>query len=637
MVSRIKSLITNTAEMFREPRFMCARSGKRFAFSQQIENMICSKRLVYFGEHHEQPEVLQVELALLQALVNHVSNVETASVRVFLEHFSLEQQNLLDKFMQNKRMEISELQQEYDDSGDESFSLEKYSPILEFARAESEKVKLVASFVPRRFASDLVNQGEEIAHKQLSDIDETLAAYVKNHYQPGSDNHYNFFESLISGRSLNSNVEDNHVEQPSDRFRKIFPAQVFKDSVMAGIVAKHLHQPDTKDDKFLVICGAGHSDYGFGVPERLEAVIDKENTCSITVRDAIDYQIEKPEILRDALIVENFGPKNKYPSDLVFLYHEEVTEEDAEYDKEDVEAGIKLEMAEAYDKVADTANRKGNLALAEAVMLSLGYKSSQIEIAGQDAYNFQGVGNPHRHANLEEGDIVLDIGSGLGVDSFIAAAEVGEKGKVFGLDISKGEVRHATKRAEKRDLDSKNIEFIHADMEKIPLPDSSVDCVISNGAFCLAPNKRKSFEEIKRVLKSGGRFSVACTTLLENLDKNINWPICMQVFMPLKEANPLLIDLGFSDVEIDMSDSKMVVELEFPEDHQRLQPALTCNDQVENSDISPPHTNNYDSLIEQTPSSERKRVHVGSKEFEHLKNFDMNKLCARVVFHGKKP
>ena len=57
------------------------------------------------------------------------------------------------------------------------------------------------------------------------------------------------------------------------------------------------------------------------------------------------------------------------------------------------------------------------------------------------------------------------------------------------------------KRAEKRDLDSKNIEFIHADMEKIPLPDNSVDCVISNGAFCLAPNKRKSFEEIKRVLK----------------------------------------------------------------------------------------------------------------------------------------
>ena len=89
---------------------------------------------------------------------------------------------------------------------------------------------------------------------------------------------------------------------------------------------------------------------------------------------------------------------------------------------------------------------------------------------------------------------------------------VGGEGKVIGLDISKGEVQHATKRAKLRGLAPENIEFVQGDMESIPLDDNSIDCVISNGAFCLAPNKRKSFEEIKRVLKPGGRFSVACTT-----------------------------------------------------------------------------------------------------------------------------
>ena len=94
MVSRMKSLIFHTAECLKEPRFLCSRSGQKFAFGQHVENMICSKRLVYFGEHHEQPEVVQIQLKLLETLVNHIDSLETkACVRVFLEHFSLEQQS----------------------------------------------------------------------------------------------------------------------------------------------------------------------------------------------------------------------------------------------------------------------------------------------------------------------------------------------------------------------------------------------------------------------------------------------------------------------------------------------------------------------------------------------------------------
>lgn len=97
-------------------------------------------------------------------------------------------------------------------------------------------------------------------------------------------------------------------------------------------------------------------------------------------------------------------------------------------------------------------------------MSSLGYSAEQFATAGTDAYNFQGVNCPHILAKLQPGELVLDLGSGLGVDSFIAAESVGPTGKVIGLDISKKEVKHTTARAEKRGV-SDNVKFIVADME----------------------------------------------------------------------------------------------------------------------------------------------------------------------------
>ena len=118
----------------------------------------------------------------------------------------------------------------------------------------------------------------------------------------------------------------------------------------------------------------------------------------------------------------------------------------------------------------------------------------------------------------------MDLGSGLGVDSFIASHYAGPKGKVIGLDISNKEVRHATKRAEDRGLD---IKFVCADMEEIPLPDGMIDVVISNGAFCLAPNKEKAFKEIFRVLRPGGRMAICTSTVKMDLEAGVSWPMCM--------------------------------------------------------------------------------------------------------------
>ena len=341
----------------------------------------------------------------------------------------------------------------------------------------------------------------------------------------------------------------------------------------------------------------GHLDHRFGVPERVDShsIVSRSETCIITVRD-VDNE---PENVHACQIgrVERFG--EKYPGDFIFLFSSSEAEQEE----------IKSEISAAYDKVGSSAGHQGDLVLAGKVMRRLGYTDQQISEAGTDAYNYQGVGCPHTRAGVRAGDQVLDLGSGLGVDSFIAAAAArGNSGAVVGLDISKQEVEHARTRAAERGLD--NVRFEHGDMERMTFSDNSFDVVISNGAFCLAPNKEAAFREIFRVLKPGGRFSVCCTTTRTDLDSGVAWPICMRVFMPLSDTRPMLENIGFTDIVVDDSDSKMT----FDDDD------LTSGTDNDNA------------------SDERRyRIHGNTPEFQHLENFDMNQLCARVVLYGIKP
>merc|ERR1712168_1056567 len=294
-------------------------------------------------------------------------------------------------------------------------------------------------------------------------------------------------------------------------------------------------------------------------------IIPKEKTSVISTRHVDHYEIDWKSDELSAIgddvplvrgreepfeCVEDF--ETKHPADVIYFYDDADEEDESEVPKNAVEHSannnsrssdstdqIKTEIAEAYDQVGQTAHIEGDSKLAATVMKFLEYTDEQIRIAGRDAFNYQGVGNPHKHARIRVGDRVLDLGSGLGVDSFIAASRVGDEGSVVGLDISKGEVVHAPKRAKIRGVEEK-VTFVNGDMGNVPLPDDSVDVVISNGAFCLAPDKEKAFQEIFRVLKPGGHFSVACTTLLKELDGAVNWPICMRVFMPLERAQPML-------------------------------------------------------------------------------------------------
>jgi arsenite methyltransferase len=131
-----------------------------------------------------------------------------------------------------------------------------------------------------------------------------------------------------------------------------------------------------------------------------------------------------------------------------------------------------------------------------------------------------GVGNPVRHAELVIGETVLDVGSGGGIDTILAAKRVGPTGRAIGLDVLDEMVERARVHAAAARVDGWT-EFVRGEMEAIPLPDASVDVVISNGVINLSPRKSRVLAEIRRVLKPGGRLCIADLTVEDELPPEV--------------------------------------------------------------------------------------------------------------------
>ena len=128
------------------------------------------------------------------------------------------------------------------------------------------------------------------------------------------------------------------------------------------------------------------------------------------------------------------------------------------------------------------------------------------------AWSF-GTGNPVQFAELQPGETVVDLGSGGGIDAIFAAREVGPTGRVLGIDLLPEMVERATANAAAAGLT--NTEFVEGEIESIPLPDGSVDAIISNGVISLSARKARVFAEVMRVLRPGGRVCLSDMTLEE--------------------------------------------------------------------------------------------------------------------------
>jgi arsenite methyltransferase len=192
-----------------------------------------------------------------------------------------------------------------------------------------------------------------------------------------------------------------------------------------------------------------------------------------------------------------------------------------------------------------------------AVAEAFGYSPAELASIPAEANMGLSCGNPTAIAHLRDGETVVDLGSGGGLDVFLAAEKVGPRGRAIGIDMTPEMIDLARRNAGKRQAAgaSANVEFHLATIDALPLADSSVDCVISNCVINLAPDKRAVFREIARVLKPGGRLAVSDIALKQPLPAELGEDImayvgCIAGAIAIEDYRQGLVEAGFSNVEV---------------------------------------------------------------------------------------
>jgi arsenite methyltransferase len=189
----------------------------------------------------------------------------------------------------------------------------------------------------------------------------------------------------------------------------------------------------------------------------------------------------------------------------------------------------------------------------EAVFGADLYDAGSQADAGQALELSLGCGNPTAIAELNKGETVLDLGSGAGGDVLISARRVGPTGKAYGLDMTDEMLAAARENARQAGLD--NVEFLKGYIEQIPLPDNTVDVVISNCVINLSGDKQQVLSEAARVLKPGGRFAVSDVIADEDMDEATKrdmaqWTGCIAGALTEREFTEALKSAGFEQIEI---------------------------------------------------------------------------------------
>jgi arsenite methyltransferase len=172
---------------------------------------------------------------------------------------------------------------------------------------------------------------------------------------------------------------------------------------------------------------------------------------------------------------------------------------------------LKSEIKKTYASVSEEPDKEFIFPTGRAWAEDLDYPEELANVPESAVESFAGVANPWALGRLAQGERVLDLGSGAGTDSLIAAQMVGGQGSVTGIDMTPEMLEKA--RAAAAEMGATNVEFVEGEVERLPFPNASFDVVISNGVIDLVPDKDAVFTELFRVLAPGGRIQIADVTI----------------------------------------------------------------------------------------------------------------------------
>jgi SAM-dependent methyltransferase len=228
---------------------------------------------------------------------------------------------------------------------------------------------------------------------------------------------------------------------------------------------------------------------------------------------------------------------------------------------------IKKKVVSAYGRIAKGEGTcscgSGCNTDATRFAKSVGYSDEELRNIPKEANLALSCGNPTAHASLRKGETVLDLGSGAGFDCFLAAAKVGARGKVIGLDMTPEMIDKARKNAKK--WKASNVEFRLGEIENLPIEDESIDVIISNCVLNLSPDKAKAFKEAYRVLKQGGRIAISDIALTDELPERVRRNIeayvgCIGGALLIDDYKKVVEEAGFRGVKITVKSASSCID-----------------------------------------------------------------------------
>jgi arsenite methyltransferase len=286
-----------------------------------------------------------------------------------------------------------------------------------------------------------------------------------------------------------------------------------------------------------------------------------------------------------------------------------------------------------YAAVAESSLSSENAGV-KAVAEAFGYTPEELTSVPAEANMGLSCGNPTATAHLRFGEVVVDLGSGGGLDVFLSSKQVGPQGRAIGIDMTPAMIERA--RANAKAGGYTNVDFHLSTIDKIPLPDASVDCVISNCVLNLAPDKPAVFREIARVLKPGGRLAVSDIALKKELPEAIAKSVaayvgCIAGAIRIDDYRNGLLAAGFEHVEIVDSGADLNAYAKVENQSGCCSPAM---DTAGQTNASNPLQVVESSCCSPGPAADA-TLHDELKTL--LANYDVNAAAASVKVYAIKP